>query len=94
MDNFHEYLKKQLIEYVEVERGKGIPLEEIEKVLLDAGHKKNIIDEVFEELKKEKAGGKEEKHKDPVENDLVGQLKNAFSQFMAKASDKEVKEAQ
>ena len=94
MDSFHEYLKKQLIQYVEAERAKGIPLEEIEKVLLDAGHKKNVVDEVFEELKKEKAGGKEEKHKDPVENDLISQLKNAFSQFMAKGSDKEVKDAQ
>ena len=94
MDSFHNYLKKQLLEYVEAERKKGIPLEEIEKVLTDAGHKKNIVDEVFLELEKEKAGGKETKHKDPVENDLVGQLKNAFSQFMGKASEKEVKEAQ
>jgi hypothetical protein len=42
MDNFHVYLKKQLLEYVEAERKKGIPLEEIEKVLLNAGHQKNI----------------------------------------------------
>ena len=32
MDTFHGYLKKQLLEYVESERKKGIPLEQIEKV--------------------------------------------------------------
>ena len=94
MDNFHTYLKKQLLEYVQEERKKGIPLKEIEKVLVDAGHKKNIVDEVFEELEKEKAGGKKTKHKDPIENDLVGQLKGTFSKFMGKATTKEVKEAQ
>jgi len=92
MDSFHDYLKKQLIEYVEAERSKGIPLEEIEKVLLDAGHKKNIIDEVFHELEAQ-ASGKKVEHKDPVEKDLVGQLKNAFAGFMAKSSDKEIKAA-
>jgi hypothetical protein len=92
MDNFHEYLKKQLIEYVESERSKGIPLEEIEKVLLDAGHRKNIIDEVFLELEKEKAG-KDTKHADPVEKDMVSMLKKGFGSFMAQASNKEIKEA-
>ena len=93
MDNFHTYLKTQLVEYVEAERAKGIPLEEIEKVLMNVGHKKNIIDEVFDEIKKEHTTGKVTKHKDPVENDLVAQLKNGFSQFMAKASNKEIKDA-
>jgi hypothetical protein len=93
MDSFHVYLKKQLLEYVEAEREKGIPLEAIEKTLRDAGHKKNIIDEVFQELEKEESGGKKETHKDPVENDLVGQLKNAFSQFMSQANKKEVDDA-
>jgi len=93
MDNFHNYLKKQLIEYVEEERKKGIPIDEIEKILLDAGHKKNIIDEVFSELQKEKIENKKTPHKDPVEGDLVGMLKGAFSGFMAKASDKEIKNA-
>lgn len=92
MDSFHNYLKKQLVEYVEAERKKGIPLIEIEKVLLDAGHKKNIVDEVFLELKKEVAG-KTTKHKDPIENDLVNNLKGAFSKFMAKSSNKEVEKA-
>jgi len=89
LDNFQVYLKKQLLEYVENERKKGVPLEQIEKVLLDAGHEKNIIDEVLLELKKEEAGKKVEKSKSPVENDLIGQLKGAFSQFMAQS--KEVK---
>jgi hypothetical protein len=93
MDNFHTYLKTQLVEYVESERSKGVPLEEIEKVLMNAGHKKNIIDEVLDEIKKEHTTGKETKHKDPVENDLVSQLKTGFLQFMAKATNKEIKEA-
>lgn len=93
MDSFHVYLKKQLLQYVEEERKKGVSLEQIEKTLLDAGQHKNIIDEVFSELEKEEAGLGETKHKDPVENDLISQLKNAFSQFMAQASKKEVKNA-
>ncbi len=93
MDNFHVYLKKQLLEYVEAERKKGIPLEEIEKVLLDAGHRKNIIDEVFLEIKNEAATHKEAPHKNETEKDLSLMLKGAFSKFMAQASDKEVKEA-
>ncbi len=94
MDNFYNYLKKQLLEYVEAERKKGFPLEEIEKVLLDAGHSKNIIDEVFLELEKEESGKKVKPHKSEVENDLLAQLKNAFSQFMAQAkSEKDIKEA-
>lgn len=92
MDNFHVYLKKQLLEYVEAERKKGIPLEEIEKVLLNAGHKKNIIDEVFFELEK-KGPAAETKSKDPVEKDFVSQLKSVFGKFMAQSSDKEIKEA-
>ena len=86
------YLKKQLLEYVEAERKKGIPLEKIEKVLLDAGHKKNIIDEVFEELVKEGPNTKSDS-KDPVANDLVSQLKGVFGKFMAQASDKEITDA-
>jgi hypothetical protein len=94
MDNFHVYLKKQLLEYVEAERQKGIPLEEIEKVLLDAGHRKNIVDEVFLELKKEKIEGKPaEQHKNETEKDLTGMLKGAFGKFMAQANQKDVKEA-
>lgn len=93
MDNFHNFTKKQLIEFIEKERQKGVPLEEIENTLLNAGHNKNIIDEVILELEKEEAGRKKTKHKDPVEKDLISQLKNAFSQFMAQASGKEIKEA-
>lgn len=92
MDNFHVYLKKQLLEYVEAERKKGVPLEEIENILLNAGHKKNIIDEVFLELEKQ-GPNKESNAKDPVANDLVSQLKGAFGKFMAQASNKEIKEA-
>jgi hypothetical protein len=92
MDSFHFYLKKQLLEYVEAERKKGIPLEQIEKVLLDAGHKKNIIDELFLELEKETAGQKVH-HKKPIENDLIAMLKNAFLQFMAQANKKEIDDA-
>jgi hypothetical protein len=94
-DNFHIYLKKQLLEYIESERKKGIPLETIEKALLNAGHQKNIIDEVFFELKKEEAGKTLPKSKDPVENDISSMLKKGFSQFMAQAkTGKEIKEAQ
>jgi uncharacterized membrane protein len=92
-DSFHTYLKRQLLEYVEAERKKGIPLIEIEKVLLNAGHDKNVIDEVFYELKQEQTGHKPIQHKNPVEQDIVSQLKGAFKQFMAQASTKEVKEA-
>ena len=92
MDSFHTYLKKQLLEYVEAERDKGVPLEKIEQVLVEAGHHRNIIDEVFEELKKEQAG-KKTSHKDAVENDLVGMLKYSFREFMAKATKKEVESA-
>ena len=94
MDNFHVYLKKQLIEYVEAERKKGIPLEEIEKVLLDAGHRKNIVDEVFLELKKEPtASQSSSQSKNETEKDLSSMLKGAFSKFMAQANQKEVKDA-
>ena len=92
MDNFHVYLKKQLLEYVEAERKKGIPLEEIEKVLLNAGHKKNIVDEVLFELEK-KGAATESKSKDPIEKDFVSQIKSVFGKFMAQSSDKEIKEA-
>lgn len=92
MDNFHVYLKKQLLEYVEAERKKGVPLEKIEQVLLDAGHKKNIIDEVFLELEKE-GPNTESKAKDPVANDLISQLKGAFGSFMSQASNKGIKDA-
>ncbi|MFH2020795.1 MAG: hypothetical protein ABIJ34_05235 [archaeon] len=94
MDSFHAYLKKQLLEYVESEKKKGIPLEQIEETLLSAGHQKNIVDEVVAELRKEETTGKKTDHKDPVESDLVGQLKNSFKMFMANSSGKEVKEAQ
>src|SRR3989338_5967899 len=92
MDTFHGYLKKQLLEYVESERKKGVPLEQIEKVLADAGHGRNIIDEIMLDFKKEDAG-KKVSNSDPVEKDLASQLKNAFSQFMASASDKNIEKA-
>jgi len=93
MDNFHTYLKKQLLDYVEAERKKGVPLENIEQVLLNAGHKKNIIDEVFFEIKKENIDHKTTSHKDPVEKDIVSMVKKAFSDFMAQANKKEVSDA-
>ena len=92
MDNFHGYLKKQLLDYVEQERARGVPLDAIERVLLDAGHHRDIVDEVFHELQHEQAGLPTEQHKG-VEGDLVSQLKGAFSQFMAQASSKEVEAA-
>ncbi len=92
-DSFHIYLKKQLLAYVENERKKGVPLEEIEKVLLNAGQDKNIIDEVKAELIKEESGIKPEKIDNPVEKDIAGQLKNAFASFMAKANKKEIDNA-
>jgi len=93
MDSFHNYLKKQLLEYVKAERKKGIPLKQIEKVLLDAGHQKNAVDEVFSELEKEEAGMAPEKHKEEVENDLISMIKSGFTQFMAQLNKKEVSEA-
>jgi hypothetical protein len=93
MDNFHGYLKKQLLEYVEKERAKGIPLEQIEQSLLNAGHGKNVIDEVFAELEKEQAG-KKVATTGNVNKDFVSMLKEGFSQFMAQASSKEIKKAQ
>ena len=94
MDSFHSYLKKQLLEYVESERKRGVPLDQIESVLLNAGHQKNILDEVFLEIKNEAVGKAQTKHEDAVENDMVGQMKSAFKQFMGQATVKEVKAAQ
>jgi hypothetical protein len=92
MDNFHGYLKKQLLTYIDAERKKGIPLEQIEKVLLDAGHNKNIIDEVVSDLKQEQTGKKVEPTS-PVENDLASMLKKGLGQFLAQAKTSEIKEA-
>ena len=92
MGNFEGYVKKQLLEYVESERKKGVPLEVIEEKLRDAGHEMNIIDEVMYELKEREIGRKIQ-HRDTVENDLIGKLKRSFSSFVAKASDQEISEA-
>ncbi len=90
-DNFHIYLKKQLLEYVESERKKGIPLDAIESTLLNAGHQKNIIDEVFLDLKKEEIGKEVPPKKDPIENDMVAMLKKGITQFMAQPkTEKEI----
>ena len=86
MGNFEGYVKKQLLEYVEAERKKGVPLDVIEEKLRDAGHGMNIIDEVMYEFK-EKEIGKKINHKDDVEKDLLGMLKKGFASFMAKAND-------
>jgi hypothetical protein len=93
-DSFHAYLKKQLLEYVENERKRGVPLAEIEKVLLNAGHDKNIIEEVRLELEQEEAGKKVEKTNNPIEKNIGSQLKNAFSMFMAQASKKDIQSAE
>ncbi len=92
-ESFHVYLKKQLVEYIEAERKKGIPLEVIEKALFSAGHEKNIIDEALAELKKEELFGEKTKRKGFVEKDLAGMLKGGFAQFMSKAKGKEIGEA-
>ncbi|NTV22972.1 MAG: multidrug effflux MFS transporter [Nanoarchaeota archaeon] len=92
MDSFQIYLKKQLSEYVAAERKKGVALPEIEKTLLDAGHHKNIIDEVFLEMEKERSGQKVVQ-KNPVEKDFSSQLKGAFGKFMSQANQKEIQEA-
>jgi hypothetical protein len=92
-DSFHVYLKKQLVDYIEAERKKGVPLETIETSLLNAGHDKNIIDEVVSDLKKEELGKKVPEKKDPVENDIMGMLKKSFSQFMAQSKGKEIDDA-
>ncbi len=93
VDSFHIYLKKQLLDYVESERKKGLPLEQIEHALLNAGHEKNLVDDVFTEMRKGNTEVKLEEKTQAVEKDLSGMLKGAFSQFMAKASEKEIGQA-
>lgn len=88
-DSFHVYLKKQLLDYVENERKKGVPLAEIEKILLHAGHDKNIIDEVLSDLKIIDSG-KQDKIKNPVEKDVASMLKDGFAMFMAKSKEKDI----
>ncbi|MEM3373762.1 MAG: hypothetical protein QW757_03770 [Candidatus Woesearchaeota archaeon] len=84
MDSFYVYLKKQLLNYVEAEHKKGIPLEVIENNLLNAGHDKNIIDEVLIEIKKEEKGKKVVESKDPVKKELNSNLKESIVNFFGK----------
>ena len=93
MDSFHPYIKKQLLEYVKAERKKGVPLKKIEEVLLDSGHQKNILDEVFTEFKEEYSEKPVQKITDDVGDDIITQLKNAFKEFVAKSSEKEITDA-
>jgi hypothetical protein len=94
MDSFHEYIKKQLVTYIQAEKKKGFKEEEVEKRLLDAGHHKNLIDEVMEELRKEESGKTVEKPKDEVSKDLVFDLKGSILNFFKKGrTDEEVLEA-
>ncbi|MBN1503148.1 hypothetical protein JW930_06385 [Candidatus Woesearchaeota archaeon] len=92
MDTFHEYMKKQLIDYILAEEQKGVPLEKIEQVLLDAGHQKNIIDECFDEFKREGAGLKVEEPSDKVAKDMASGVKNSIKSFFSQiSSQKEIK---
>ena len=72
MDSFAGYLKKQLKEYIITEQKKGKSLEEIEKALLNFGHKKDVLDEVFDELKREEAGLKSKPPKEEDKKQIYG----------------------
>jgi hypothetical protein len=92
--DFHEYLKKQLINYIKTEREKGTRIQDIEKVLLDVGHHKNIIDECFDEIRKEDAGIKVPEEDEPLKKDLVSDVKSSLMGFFGKLrTDKEVSAA-
>ncbi|MBU0756927.1 MAG: hypothetical protein KKF44_02590 [Nanoarchaeota archaeon] len=91
MDSFHQYMKKQLKRYILEEEKKGVPLETIEQALLDAGHKRNVLDEVFSELEKEEAGLKSEVPDGAVEKDMVSNVKDSIKGFFGQIQSKDVK---
>lgn len=49
MMSFRDYLKRELHKYVTTEYENGKSLDQIEQVLMDAGHKQDVIIEVFAE---------------------------------------------
>ncbi|MEM4397094.1 MAG: hypothetical protein QW757_00550 [Candidatus Woesearchaeota archaeon] len=92
MDSFYVYMKKQLLAYVEAEHKKGIPLETIENTLLNAGHDKNLVDEVFSEIKKELEGKKTQQPKDEIKKDIEVPLKESIFSFFGNKKLKTEKE--
>lgn len=92
--DFHDYMRAQLIQYIKEEQKKGFTLEEIEKVLLEVGHHKNVIQECFDELKKEDAGKDVEVPKEELKKDLVTDVKSSIQNFFGQLQGaKAVKEA-
>jgi hypothetical protein len=85
-------MKEQLKRYIKEEEKKGIPLEQIEQALLDAGHKQNVIDEVFKEFKQEKAGQKAKLPSQEVQKDLVQDVSSSIKDFFGKLQGKQVQE--
>ncbi|MFH0875584.1 MAG: hypothetical protein V1859_06605 [archaeon] len=91
MDSFQYYMKQQLKRYIAQEEKKGVPLEHIETVLLNAGHEKNILDECFSELSNEEVGIEVAKPKDKVENEMVNNLMGSVKGFFGNISSGEAK---
>jgi len=93
MDSFHEYMKQQLKRYIKEEQKKGVPIEHIVQILLNAGHENNVLDEVVREMQAEQAGAVAEQPADAAEKDIVANLKASILGFMGQATAKEAKEA-
>ena len=90
MKDFQDYMKDQLKRFIIEEQRKGIPLEQIEQSLLDAGHKKNVIDECFDELKKQEVGLTPEEPQGQVQKDTVSQIKSSIEKFFGQLQGQEV----
>ncbi|MBD3203331.1 hypothetical protein GF327_03495 [Candidatus Woesearchaeota archaeon] len=90
MDSFHHYVKEQIKRYIKEETKKGVPLEQIEAALFNAGHKKNIIDECFDELKKQEAGLEPDIAGDDVQQDFVKNIKSSIENFFGQIQPKQV----
>ena len=52
VDQLAEYLKKEILAYINYELNKGTKLSKIRNTLLLAGHHHTIIDEIIDNLKK------------------------------------------
>lgn len=92
--DFHEYLRKQLIQYIKEEQKKGFSLDEIETVLVDVGHHKNLIQECFDDIKNEHKGKEVKEPNDELEKDFVSDLKNSIENFFGQITgNKDIKSA-
>ncbi len=90
MDSFYSFIKEQLKRYIKEEDRKGVPLDRIEQALLDAGHKQNVIDECFNELKEEEAGLPVDSPEEEEQQEAVTDIKDAIKNFFGKLQSKEV----